>query len=106
MKEEDRIETQVNNNSDDEDSEDDDDSIIKWKRKYTADHILQFLEMYFEILDQVLEIPPEHKVAYIMEKSTPIYAEDKKIMKKMVFILLCHILYQVTHLYFTPEIPF
>ena len=62
---------------------------------------MEFLELYFEILETVLEIPEEHKVAYVMEKSSPIYDSDKKIMKDGVHIIMPNIVCGYAPLFYT-----
>ena len=52
---------------------------------------MEFLELYFEVLETVLDIPEESKVAYVMEKSSPIYDSNKKVMKDGVHIIMPNI---------------
>ena len=77
---------------DDDDSDDEEESkgkkVTKWKRKYNIDNVIQFLEKYFALLDEVLEIQSYQKVAYIMEKSSPVYDKEKKIMKDGIHIMM------------------
>ena len=84
----------------DEESGDEEEVDVKWKRKYTSRDLQNFLEIYFEILDEVLEIPPEHKVAYVMEKSAPIYDKEKKTMKDGVHIIMPHIVSSYAPLFY------
>ena len=62
-----------------------------WQRKYKIEDIMTFLEKYFTLLEEVLDIKPYQKVAYVMEKSTPIYDSDKKTMKDGLHIMMPYI---------------
>ena len=93
---------EASEDSDKSDSEEDEEDFYdeKWKRKYCEADIIKFLDYYFEILETVLEIKPYQKVAYVMEKSTPIYDADKKIMKDGIHIIMPYIVSPYTPLFY------
>ena len=107
--EKDKISLSVDEESSDEESDDNSDtddeeekpSPVMWKRKYSAENIMEFLELYFEVLETVLEIPEESKVAYIMEKPSPIYDNEKNIMKDGVHIIMPNIVSGYAPLFYT-----
>ena len=105
MDEKDKISISVNDESSSEEESDEEDAtkenVAKWKRRYTVDHIMEFLELYFEVLETVLDIPEESKAAYVMEKSSPIYDSNKKFMKDGVHIIMPNIVSGYAPLFYT-----
>lgn len=72
-------------------TDEDGDEYITWQRKYTYEHIQQFMTVYLNILDEVLDIRPEQKQVFILEKPSPVYDEGKNIMKDGIHIILPYI---------------
>lgn len=92
MDEKDKISSPIKEEEDFSSDEEEDTPLqTEWNRKYTPNNIIKFLELYFEILDNILDIPEENKVAYIMEKPSPIYDKDKNVMKDGVHIIMPYI---------------
>tara|TARA_B100000123_G_scaffold252988_1_gene213700 strand:+ start:325 stop:3078 length:2754 start_codon:yes stop_codon:yes gene_type:complete len=92
----------INEDSDsDEDVEPIKKKVTKWKRKYSSENIIIFLQKFIDILDSVLEIKDYQKVAYIMEKSTPIYDKEKKVMKDGLHIIFPYIVSSYEPLFYT-----
>lgn len=70
-------------------------------RNYSISNIKIFIEKYFTILENYLDIPNENKETFIMEKSSPVIdPKNDKIMKDGVHIIIPRIVsdYKVLHL--------
>ena len=86
--------------SDDESDDEDKEVLIKYKRIYKLEHIKKLLNIYFEILEEVLEINISQKVCYIMEKSSPVYDTKKNVMKDGVHIIMPNIVSSYAPLFY------
>ena len=62
------------------------------KRKYKIDDLMLFLDYYFELLSNYLDIDESQKVAFIMEKSGPSFDKKKNIMKDGIHIIMPYII--------------
>jgi len=60
------------------------------KRQYNLNHITNIIQSYFKIINKYLEIPEEHNIAYVMEKSKP--SEFRNKMKDGIHIVFPHII--------------
>lgn len=70
-------------------------------RVYSDEDICFFMEKYYKILDNYLELSDERKETFILEKTKPVVdSKNEKIMKDGVHIILPHIVtdYNVLHL--------
>jgi len=48
------------------------------ERQHTSDHIIDIVMVYFQIIDELVDIKPESQIeVYVMERETPTLLEDK-----------------------------
>jgi P4 family phage/plasmid primase-like protien len=59
------------------------------ERAYTTEHVERIVGAYFDILHEYLDAPPEHFIAYVMEKSRPVNYRGK--MKDGIHIVWPHL---------------
>lgn len=61
-------------------------------RKYDSTFIKNFLQRYLEIVDTIIPISDEHKVAFILEKETPVIPKKgKKVIKDGIHVIFPYI---------------
>ncbi len=62
-----------------------------FERKYTPSFIKNFLKRYMEIVSELVEIPDEKKVAFVLEKNTPVVPQNKNVVKDGIHVILPYI---------------
>lgn len=60
------------------------------QRVYNTEHVQNIVKTYFETMNKYLDIPVEHNVAYVMEKSRP--SEFRNKIKDGIHIVFPHII--------------
>jgi P4 family phage/plasmid primase-like protien len=61
------------------------------ERKYTKEFIMLFLQRYMEIMDSMVDIPDDRKVAFVLEKDHPVNHKGKTLVKDGIHVIFPYI---------------
>ena len=61
------------------------------ERRYTQDFIEKFLKLYLEQVDKLISVPDDKKVAYVLEKNTPVVPPGKNVVKDGIHVIFPYI---------------
>ena len=62
-----------------------------YERKYDTEFIKNFLKRYLEIVCDIVEIPDEKKIAFVLEKETPVVPPGKNVVKDGIHVIFPYI---------------
>ena len=60
-------------------------------RKYTKQFIIDFIQQYLNIVDELIDVEDEKKVAFVLEKDTPVVPQGKNIVKDGIHVIFPYI---------------
>ena len=60
-------------------------------RKYDQKFIKNFLKRYLDIVDEIIQIPDEKKIAFVLEKETPVVPPGKNVVKDGIHVIFPYI---------------